>query len=322
MNEVKLHKEFVRELQQKIPQRSELINVISDILHLEKEPVSRRLSQRVNFTVSEMGILARELNISLDALLYRESQIQWVPLILESPHSVKSIDELCDIIDSNCEEMNEISEDPCEFGTVFNSYPIEYYMHHPSLMKFMFFKWGHYFVGTEEFDDFAKWKLPNRLENLKDRLDNIFDRLDKVLYIWDETLIWTLVNEIDFFYRMEILNSEDLLQIKKDLKESLVNLEKYISGLFNPEKASRNVSFYVSNMNLGVTGTYMFSEKNHLYSFKTNFTFLSSDRNYNNFYEIRKWINSFKNISVLISDSGPLERKSFFVKQHKIIDDF
>ncbi|MDL2314950.1 hypothetical protein LJC16_01685 [Bacteroidales bacterium OttesenSCG-928-C19] len=323
MSNIRLHKEFVKALQAKIPHKSELINIISDTLCIEKEPAARRLNEKVQFSVHEMGILAKKFGISLDSLLYDDNKSYWVPLILESPLGAKSMDVLYDITDAWLNRMADIAQEPVEFGTVFNTLPIEFYMHHPYLMKFMFFKWGHYFVGTDEFNNFSQWQLPERMSNLKEKVESVLTACEHTLYIWDESLIWTFVNEINYFYKMNIINDEDLKNIKSDLKQQLMNLEKYTGGISTPEKSSKNLSFYVSNMNLGVSAHYLFSEKKKLYNFKTNFTFVSSDNNnYGEHDEIKKWIHSFKNISVLISGSGPLERKLFFMKQHRIIDEF
>ena len=323
MDAIRLHEEFVKELHKKIPRRSELVSLISEILQIEKESVSRRLSEKVQFSVHEMGVIAKTLGLSIDPLIFKDNDCHWLPFILESPLGVESMEALYEITEDNLEKMMKVAQDPFEYGTIFNSYPLEYYVHHPHLMKFMFFKWGHYFVGSDEFNNYAQWKVPQRLSNLKGKIEDILVESEHTIYIWDEALIWTLVNEVDYFYKMDILSAKDVEDIKNDLKDSLRNLEKYIGGTFKPARVSKKMSFYVSNMNLGVSSSYMHSEKEKIYSFKTNFTFLSSTKsNYYNFYEVKNWIHSFKNISVLISDTGPLERKLFFLKQHKIIDDF
>lgn len=322
MDKIKLHEEFIKELHKRVPQRTELVDLVSDVLRIEREPASRRLSEKVQFSVHEMGILSSKLGISLDSLLYQDQKHHWFPFILESPLGVESINILYDIIDSSIDRMIEVAEDTAEYGTIFNSLPLEYYVHHPHLMKFMLFKWGHYFVGTDEFNDFSQWSFPRRLDNLKERIESVFFNMNHAIYIWDESLIWTLVNEIDYFYKMGAINADDLNNIKQDLKDSLSNLDKYIGGTLKPFKSVKSLSFYVSNINLGVTCSYLTSEKDQLYSFKTNFTFLSSAGLRHDCERIKQWIHSFKNISVLISGSGPLERRAFFNKQYRIIDEF
>ncbi|MCC8134786.1 MAG: hypothetical protein LIP04_15335 [Tannerellaceae bacterium] len=42
-----------------------MVNLLSDILHIEKEPASRRLSGKVLFTIHEMTALAQTFHISI-----------------------------------------------------------------------------------------------------------------------------------------------------------------------------------------------------------------------------------------------------------------
>lgn len=104
------------------------------------------MAGKVNFSIREMGILAKILNISLDSLLYQEEDIQWLPFILETPLKFHSIDALCDMIDLNFKQIEEINQDePGTSGNVYHSLPLEFFVHSPLIMKFMFFKWGYIF---------------------------------------------------------------------------------------------------------------------------------------------------------------------------------
>ena len=111
MRKKDLHDKFIEELHKRNSKRAELINQVSDILKLEKESVYRRMAGKVNFSIREMGILAKILNISLDSLLYQEEDIQWLPFILETPLKFHSIDTLCDMIDLNFKHIEEINRD-------------------------------------------------------------------------------------------------------------------------------------------------------------------------------------------------------------------
>ena len=92
MQKKDLHDEFIDELCKKVPKRADLINLVSDILKLEKESIYRRLARKVNFSIREMGILAKELNISIDRLLYKEEDHQWLPVALAIPLKLDSMD--------------------------------------------------------------------------------------------------------------------------------------------------------------------------------------------------------------------------------------
>ncbi|MCC8095284.1 MAG: hypothetical protein LIP05_07980 [Tannerellaceae bacterium] len=81
------------------------MNLISEILCIEKEPASRRLSGKVLFTIREMGLLADVFTISIDQLRSEDDQL-WMPLGLNSPmQKVPSIEALSGLIETNFEHM-------------------------------------------------------------------------------------------------------------------------------------------------------------------------------------------------------------------------
>ena len=85
MTKINLHEEFTKALLKKNARKAELINTISDILRIERESAARRLYGKVLFSAQEIGILAKEFGMSLDALMYKSDDHQWFPLILQSP---------------------------------------------------------------------------------------------------------------------------------------------------------------------------------------------------------------------------------------------
>jgi len=320
MDQINLNDEFIKALHEKIPRKTDLINIILEVLRIEKEPASRRLNGRVQFSIYEMGLLAQKLNISLDSLLHRNQKCQWVSFMLPSLLGVTLIDELCDAIELQLGQMSEIAREPSQYSNIFNTLPLQFYINYPYLLKFMFYKWGHYFIGTDEFNDFSQWQLPERITKIRKMLESIQDNISQVLYIWDDTLVWTLAGEINFFYKMNAINLKDRDNIKKDLKDMLAQLEKNIKG--NPNSSFRNIDFYVSNIGVGCTSWCISSNTRCLSSLSTNFAFSRPDSSYESYRRLKEWLDSFRNISVLISGSGELERRSFFQKQNKIIEVF
>lgn len=161
MRKKDLHDKFIEELHKRNSKRAELINQVSDILKLEKESVYRRMAGKVNFSIREMGILAKILNISLDSLLYQEEDIQWLPFILETPLKFHSIDTLCDMIDLNFKHIEEINRtNPARAGMSTTRCLWNVFIHSPLMMKFMFFKWGYYFVQPTSITIFPSGNFP------------------------------------------------------------------------------------------------------------------------------------------------------------------
>lgn len=311
---------FIDTLIAKEARRADLENRIADILGIEKEAAYRRLSGKVNFSIREMGILANEFGISLDRLLRSDQEQTMMPFILESPAQKRSIEELCDVIDRDLEALRIINLSPAESGNIYSSLPLEFFTFFPMLTKFMFFKWGHYFVGTEEFNDFSSWELPERLAAVPGKIGECTN-YSKLFYIWDSSLVWAIIWEMDSLYKMHVITAEEILAVKKELKDLLKNLEKFLSGTFTSDISFvSDMEFYVSTIHLGFSSSYYESAAAYGFSYRTNFSFAVSDNCYDTFKIVKDWIDSLKNMSTKLSQSGRIERKLFFETQYKIID--
>lgn len=319
MNTKNLHNEFVKALYQKIPKRADLVHTISDTLKIEKESVSRRLNCKVNFSISEMGVLAAALHMSIDSLLYKNEKHQIFSLLLGSYMDSNSMNDLCDTIDHNMKEISKIAKEPAEQGNVVNSLPIELFIHSPLLTKFMFFKWGYYFVGTNDFNNFSQWTLPPQLTVLRKKYETL-PSFTSAFYIWDSSLIWTLAGEVENFHNMHIVNIEEKEAIKNELKIMLTELEAYLKGKSSIVMLQPGIDFYVSIISMGFTCHYFFSKVQCIVSFQTYFSYSYINNHRENAVKIKEWIKDLRNFSTLLSGSGSIERRLFFEKQHHILD--
>lgn len=240
---------------------------------------------------------------------------------MEYPLKLQSINVLCDLLDTRTKFLSGFTKKTSEAGCIYNSLPIEFFVHYPTLMKFMLFKWGHYFVGTEEFNDFNRWRVPPKMAMVVERIKNkcIFD---SIFYVWDRSLIWTLVGEIDNFCKMHVMDEENKTEIKKELKDLLSKLEQMLNGTYVPYMMMKSkISFYVSMMNFGFSCCYYASETQYSATFATNFSYSPIDSSRETFEQIKEWVKSLRNISTLLSDSGRIERRLFFEDQQKIVDE-
>lgn len=322
MEKMNLHDIFVEELYKREPKKVDLINQISDILMLEKESVYRRMAGKVNFSVREMGVLAKTMNISLDSLLYDEVNLQWLPFVLESPCKFHSMDSLYNMIEFNLKQIGNVNRDePGETGSVHNSLPLEFCIVSPLMMKFLFFKWGNYFVQSEEFNNFSQWNAPYKLTQITEKYNEVY-HFEKAFYIWDNSLIWTMAKEIDNFYRMHIITPQEKEDIKDELKDILSKIEMALNGTYTPNiPFLSEIDFLVSSTDIGFTSGYYVSGNKHLALFQTNFSFSIIENSEESFKKIKEWIKSFCKISTLLSRSGRIERRLFFNQQYNIIDD-
>lgn len=316
-----LHDIFISELNKRYPKKVDLVDAITDILRLERESVYRRIAGKVNFSVREMGILAKALHMSLDSFLYKSEELQWLPFILESPLKSHSMETLCNIVEYNMQQVKEIAKgEASETGNIYNSLPLGAFVHSPLMLKFMFFKWGHYFVRSEDFNNFSRWELPERLISILKGYSEVYS-FKKAFYIWDNSLVWSLAKEIENFYTMSIITEQEKNDIKNELKFILLEIERSLNGtcLLNAPLPV-NTDFYVSSVNVGFSSCYYACKDQSISMFQTNFSFSMVKNSQEKFLQIKEWIESFRGISALLSQSGRIERRLFFQSQYQILD--
>jgi len=320
-----LHDTFIRALQDRVPKKTDLADTIACILRIEKESAYRRLTGKVNFSLREAGIIAKELGLSIDELLQQDGERTWMPIEFRHPLMVNSMDELLDAIDAQMDLFADVvrnGESPTAMGCIYSTLPLEFYLYSPVLAKFMFFRWGYYFLKTDEFADYSSWQLPDRVSNILPRLKELFV-LDSNFYIWDEAIIWTLAKEVVNMHRMNIITDQEKHEIKLCLKDMLDKLEQTLNTNYMPTVGvAAEAEFYVCPTHLGFTCHYLESAHRCRITFQTNFTFSVVDSYYDaaSSQRLKSWVDSFRKISTRLSRGGRTERRLFFADQHDILD--
>lgn len=319
MKTTDLNDEFLLALHNRAERKSDLINKIAEVLKIEKEAAYRRVSGKVSFSIREMGIIAKTFSISLDDLLYNIPGHLWMPVFLGSPAKQDSIKVLGNWINNTLLLMREICKHPTEAGLVLDSLPILFCINSPQLLKFMLFKWGHYFISAEEYFKFSEWKLPTVFRDLKERIKEL--KFNRIFYIWDPCIIPDLVSEIIYFRQMNIITPEEIETIRLELKELIGRMERWVSHTDAPEfPYSNKTYFYVSSVHMGVGSSYYASENMNSISMSSKFSYSVIYNNPDSYLKVKEWIKSLRKISVLISNSGSIERRAFFQKQHEVLD--
>lgn len=313
---------FINALHQKIKKRSQLVSFISETLEIERESASRRLNRSVNFTIEEMGTLALKLGISLDGLIYSDGEHFHFPsFVMHSPMELDSINSLKFKIESDMESLSKIIlSEPAEYGCMFTYPPLEFLLPYSNLLKFSYFKWGYYYTSSSQFNNYTTWEIPKNLLKLNERLLYIISKLEKVFYIWDNSVIWSFVNDIVYFASIGSLNKDDIKQIKAELHTMLYQFEETLKSNKMILQGPKEIDIYIADVNLGAGFSYLLSKNNRCSSFYTYFIGADFNDDYSTTTQLHEWMNSMKKICTLISGSGVRERRNFFNQQHRIVD--
>lgn len=318
MKKSDLLENFIHALKLKYPKKNELVSVVENTLKIERESASRRLNGKVMFSIRDIGILAYELDISLDDLLQPE-ECNSIPFIMQGPFTAHSMDVLVDQMQKKVNRLEGISNKTLEVGSIFNSLPAEFYIPYPFLSKFMIFKWGHYFIGSKEYDNFELWETPKEILDIHDQMLLVHNKYKKVICFWDISLIWNIAKDLEYFFRIHAINQSDVKLIKEDLLDMLSHVEVLVKGT-RKRNSFPEIQFYILSVHVGMTYSYFFSNTKCAISFYTYFMRSLFSENHETCIKVRDWIISMKKVSTLISGSGERERVLFFEEQRKIIN--
>lgn len=319
MRDIELNESFLTALKDKYPKQSMLIAAVEEILQIERESVYRRIKGNVQFSIREMGILAKHLGISIDNLIVDDPTIV-TQLDILSPRVEKSMDVLVKRMGSYLDKVIKTANLPdSEMGSLYTQLPIELFLPYENLSKFMYYTWGLYYVGPEKYRNYSTWKIPDNFLNYHSVIMDAYHKFNKILYICEESIVWDLVHYIRYLAAAGLIGSDDIVKLKKDLHLMLNDLEKLVSTGGPPDNTDK-IEFYVSQVKVGITYTYLWS-KDYWGSFIATTPVVSPIcENLNSCQKVMQWIRSLKKVSTLISGSGDKERILFFKEHHGIVD--
>lgn len=315
-----LNSKLVDMLNERFPQKNLLANDLCDILYMEKESVYRRLRKEVPFTLDETEILAQKLGISLDGLIGTSTS-------LYNPHARpvtspnKSREDMnFEVLVNYVEKVKQISQQPnSEHAQALNYIPLGLCVGYPHLVKFLVYRFLHLYDSNGQLKPFSDYKISSRIEEEFQRLDYYLKKISYTYYIWDVNVIPNLVDNLQYFTSMQMINQQEIVQFKKELLRYLDDLESYTIESRFPQTQNR-FDLFISGMHIGFTHAYLCCDSIYMSIFMTFVLQTVTSLDKNTCQEVHSRITCLKKLSTQISMVGERDRIQFFQKQRQIVD--
>jgi len=309
---------FISALQDKIPQKTALVNTITDILAIDKDAVYRRLRSEVSFSFAEMALIARKMGISLDNIAGIEN-VQSKPIKLNISKQVNPTEIDYEMFEGHVNLLKSIKDEPdtkiIEGG---NTFPHYIYQDYEYIMRFYMFRWN---MGSSYGDAraFHQITIPERLRTLQKETCLYAKHISSTVYIWDYLIFQRFVTFVNYAAKIHFISEEDVSMIKNDLMALLNDMEK-LAVRGKHEETGNEVSLYISDINFDSNYSCLGSKNIHLTLFRAFLLNAIVSLDEEVFNETSVWIRSVQKHSTLISVSGEKIRTAFFDTQRKIID--
>lgn len=313
-----LNSELIDAIKEKTQEKINLANTLMEILHLGKEATYRRLRGEVPFTLSEAIAISHSIGISIDKIagshINTNAFFNLNMVSFENPSETYYA-----IINKQIKIFSLLINDPTsELGASSNIIPQTLYLQYNELSKFRLFKWMYQHEKVSFCKRYEDFELSPKLLQCQKDFVKMSQLLHKSYYIWDREIFQHLVNDIKYFSSIHLISEESVKALKKDFLQMLNEVEHVATtGQFSTGK---EVQLYIANTNFEATYSYVKSTNFHLSMirvFSINSITSKDDMIFDN---LKEWIQSLKKYSILISQSGEIQRIEFFKEQRKLVE--
>ncbi len=313
-----LQSELLTAIQKRVPERPKLVNMLMEILFLEREAVYRRLRGEVPFTFAEVAVITRKFYLSLDEVVQMGGS-KSRPFIAHDIELNNPQESAYSTMKQMTRLLRMVQGQPgTSAGEATKSIPQPLYLKYDMISRFYLFKWLYqYDSETREPITFASTHIPPDLRLAQ--LDNVkYARHIDTLYILDNLLFDYLKRDISYFEEVRIITREEIELLKKDLLDLLDEMEQLAErGYF--DETGKKIHFYVSNINFDSSYCYIKTAIMDLSLIKAYTINVIASFDEPTFKMVKRHIRSLMKSSILISESNMMERIAYFDKQREVI---
>ncbi len=309
--------QFIEELiKPKIHPDDKLVDVLMETLSLRKEAAYRRLRGEVPYTFDDIMKISSKYNISLDAIV--GNRMPKTALITTSifdiANPIGSYKEYLHAQIAIYKEVNKRKDGKALLA--FNLIPYVLYSGYKVLNKFRLYRWIHQMDIYGGLPPFKEMEFPKELWDIHMEAIEEFSYIKDVSYIFDKGLFLNQVKDILLFVQLNLIDKESLYQMKSELLQILSDIEHMSNGSYNGE-LKRTV--YLSNVSFESSYLYFEAEDYLISGLRLLGISLINTRDPWVCHQFKKWIDSLKRYSTLISVSGEIDRLSFLNQQKEFI---
>lgn len=318
------NQEFIAVIKNRLPQKTSQVELLMNVVSLGKEAAYRRLRGEVPFSFTEACMIARHLGISLDNIS-KATVRKDRPVFELRALPQEKIDDYSEYYNTIVAGEHEWFEQSLEKNSTqyviaaYNSIPHALFFPYPNLSQFRIFKAAYQMHDHRSQIMFSCIIIP---DEMKERLKKISEKIrgqTEITFILGRQEFATFVSQIKYFYDLNLITKEDVEKLKEELLDLVSDLEKL--ARHGKTSEGKNTWIYLSNIDF---------EENYMYAKSGD-----SEQAFLEIYQLhslvstdplvcdmqRKWIESLRKYSTLISVSGERERNLFFEKQRRIINE-
>ncbi len=312
-----LHQELIETIRRHTPAGMHPVDFLLQIIPMKKEAAYRRLRGEILFSLDESYQIAKYLDISLDDIfgLHKENIFSISMFRMKNDDPISTY---CRTLEGSVKTLKYMKTCPeAKILTAANRLPLSLLYKYPTISKLRLYKWIYQRRDSAVPPKFSEVYFPPAVRQLEETYHFESQHIS-TQYVWMKELFASYISDLEYFKETGLV-TKDEYQLLKEESFSLLN-ELYRDTSNGETQYGAPFIVYVSNTYFDSGYIYIESPQVKACSlnvFGINFyTSLNPDI----CDDMKKWIESLRRFSTLISKSGEAERIKFFRLQEAIIN--
>ncbi|MDR0749765.1 MAG: hypothetical protein LBF62_09365 [Tannerellaceae bacterium] len=313
-----MNKDIVNAIIDRIPPNIKPVVYLMDNLDINKDSAYRRLKGNIPFTFSELAKLSANLDFSLDKIIKNEGKAagknEEVRFNLSASEDfiVERLDVYYHLKKTYLKDIQEY------YSTVLlNRYHIFFMLKYDTLFKFYYYCWIYQMSDLPILFSFSELKIPERVTIMRKKLMSIVFEYNHSDLIFDPNFFLNLIRDIKYYYKRGLISADELALFKDELYDLIALLEPIFRTGKN--EAGSNTDSYLSSISID-TNIVQMNYKDTITSmiwYNPIYPAFEYDAYENIIY--KKWLESLKKFSVLITRSNYGHTANFIKKQQELL---
>lgn len=314
-----INKKLNRIIEEHIPKGTRVAPFLMDLLNLSRESAYRRLRNQTSYSMEEAIILISKLNLSIEEVFGYIVNENRISVTIDTVKENSPSTNYAQIIKDRIKELETISiSEESKVYYVGNKIPESLLLQYKMLSKLRYIKWIHQ-AHNIPFDlKFSDIIVPEEILELHDKYIDTCKKINHYIGIFDYNIIQASINIVKFYYKRNLIEDAELIELRNELYSLLNELETVSST----GKAFGNVdvSLFFSYLQIESNSILLESKET------MKVCLLSSGKNSvttNNIkicQDQKRWIESLQRFSTLISSSNEILQAEVFSKLHKNLE--
>jgi len=296
-----------------IPENIKPIEFLTELLNIGKESAYRRMRSEIPFTFEEITKLSFELDFSVDEIIGKNKE-ERIFLDLQVNSNANHEESFFAMLQEYYRYVELIaSAQEKEVLVALNRLSLSFLMGFDNLFKLFFYNWKHQTYNISLNDPFSETVIPPEINAIRHQFKAVKPNLYNIHYIIDRDIFQNIAREIQYYYNRKLITDDEISVLREELIQVLKNMETIMQTGCNEYGAAS--SYYLSLLDI-----------------ETNTNCATFDGNIASLYwmlpvnsicvvnqEIcnmqKRWIESIKKYSILVTLSNEILQAEFINKQ-------